>query len=117
MPAIACGQSLLQGLTLDFADGEGRAREWAIARSRGDLQNRAPDTPSRPTTMSLTTVPQTLFDKLWQRHVVLEESGGLAMLYVDRQLVYEVVGQADEGHAGAGRGHRAERHQRQGHHP
>ena len=53
--------------------------------------------------MSLTTVPQTLFDKLWQRHVVLEESGGLAMLYVDRQLVYEVTSpQAFEGLRQAG---------------
>ena len=48
--------------------------------------------------------PQTLFDKLWQRHVVLEDSGGFAMLYVDRQLVYEVTSpQAFEGLRQSGR--------------
>ncbi len=42
--------------------------------------------------------PQTLFDKLWQRHVVLEDPGGPSLLYVDRQLVYEVTSpQAFEG--------------------
>ena len=48
--------------------------------------------------------PQTLFDKLWQRHVVLEDSGGLALLYVDRHLVYEVTSpQAFEGLRQSGR--------------
>lgn len=32
--------------------------------------------------------PQTLVQKLWQRHVVHEEPDGLALLYVDRHLVY-----------------------------
>ena len=48
--------------------------------------------------------PQTLFDKLWQRHVVHEEPGGPSLLYVDRQLVYEVTSpQAFEGLRLAGR--------------
>ncbi len=48
--------------------------------------------------------PQTLFDKLWQRHVVHEDPGGASLLYVDRQLVYEVTSpQAFEGLRLAGR--------------
>lgn len=46
--------------------------------------------------------PQTLFDKLWQRHLVFEPTGGTlsepSLLYVDRHLVYEVTSpQAFEG--------------------
>jgi 3-isopropylmalate/(R)-2-methylmalate dehydratase large subunit len=36
-------------------------------------------------------MPQTLLEKLWQRHSVREESGGRTLLYVDRLLVYEVT--------------------------
>ena len=42
--------------------------------------------------------PQTLYDKLWQRHVVSETPGGATLLYIDRHLVYEVTSpQAFEG--------------------
>ncbi len=52
-----------------------------------------------------TTVnPQTLYDKLWNSHVVREEPGGAALLYVDRHLVHEVTSpQAFEGLKLAGR--------------
>lgn len=41
---------------------------------------------------------QTLYDKLWQQHVVHEESDGTALLYIDRHLVHEVTSpQAFEG--------------------
>jgi 3-isopropylmalate/(R)-2-methylmalate dehydratase large subunit len=41
---------------------------------------------------------QTLFDKLWQSHVVREEPGGASLLYIDRHLVHEVTSpQAFEG--------------------
>jgi len=50
------------------------------------------------------TRPQTLFDKLWQRHLVDETPDGEALLYVDRHLVYEVTSpQAFEGLRLAGR--------------
>ena len=40
----------------------------------------------------------TLFDKLWQRHLVCDLPGGMSLLYVDRHLVYEVTSpQAFEG--------------------
>ncbi|PUA19694.1 3-isopropylmalate dehydratase large subunit [Glaciimonas sp. PCH181] len=38
-----------------------------------------------------TVKAQTLFDKLWQRHVVTETPDGDALLYIDRHLVYEVT--------------------------
>ncbi len=48
--------------------------------------------------------PQTLFDKLWQRHLVHEDASGNGLLYVDRHLVYEVTSpQAFEGLRMAGR--------------
>src|SRR5882757_10172077 len=45
-----------------------------------------------------------LFDKLWQRHVVEERVDGPSLMYVDRHLVYEVTSpQAFEGLRLAGR--------------
>jgi 3-isopropylmalate/(R)-2-methylmalate dehydratase large subunit len=42
--------------------------------------------------------PRTLYDKLWDSHVVREEPDGTALLYVDRHLVHEVTSpQAFEG--------------------
>ncbi len=41
---------------------------------------------------------QTLYDKLWQAHVVRSEDDGTALLYIDRHLVHEVTSpQAFEG--------------------
>ncbi|MCL2525340.1 MAG: 3-isopropylmalate dehydratase large subunit [Betaproteobacteria bacterium] len=41
---------------------------------------------------------QTLYDKLWQSHVVHQEDDGTALLYIDRHLVHEVTSpQAFEG--------------------
>ena len=42
--------------------------------------------------------PSTLYDKLWDSHVVREEPDGTALLYIDRHLVHEVTSpQAFEG--------------------
>ena len=50
-------------------------------------------------------MPKTLFEKVWERHVVLEEPDGPALLYVDLHLVHEVTSaQAFEGLRLAGRG-------------
>jgi 3-isopropylmalate/(R)-2-methylmalate dehydratase large subunit len=47
---------------------------------------------------------RTLYDKLWDSHVVREEQDGTALLYIDRHLVHEVTSpQAYEGLAIAGR--------------
>ena len=43
-------------------------------------------------------IANTLYDKLWKRHVVHEESDGTALVYIDRHLVHEVTSpQAFEG--------------------
>ena len=42
--------------------------------------------------------PTTLYEKLWQRHLVRENGDGTALLYIDRHLVHEVTSpQAFEG--------------------
>ncbi len=43
-------------------------------------------------------MPKTLYDKIWEDHVVHEQEGGTTLLYVDRHLVHEVTSpQAFEG--------------------
>jgi len=50
------------------------------------------------------TTPRTLYDKLWDEHVVHTEEDGTAVLYIDRHLVHEVTSpQAFEGLDIAGR--------------
>jgi 3-isopropylmalate/(R)-2-methylmalate dehydratase large subunit len=47
---------------------------------------------------------QTLYDKLWNSHVVRQDADGTALIYIDRQLVHEVTSpQAFEGLRLAGR--------------
>jgi len=47
---------------------------------------------------------RTLYDKLWDSHVIREEADGTALLYIDRHLVHEVTSpQAYEGLKLAGR--------------
>src|SRR6476660_1599387 len=42
--------------------------------------------------------PQLLFEKLWNSHVVRQEPGGPALLYIDLHLVHEITtAQAFEG--------------------
>jgi len=43
-------------------------------------------------------MPQTLYDKIWNQHVVHQQDDGTALLYVDRHLIHEVTSpQAFEG--------------------
>ncbi|HTP52749.1 MAG TPA: 3-isopropylmalate dehydratase large subunit [Anaeromyxobacteraceae bacterium] len=37
------------------------------------------------------TEPRTLFEKIWENHVVAQEDGAPAVLYIDRHLVHEVT--------------------------
>ena len=54
--------------------------------------------------MSVTT-PRTLFDKIWDAHVVEALGDGTVLLYIDRHLVHEVTSpQAFEGLRTSGRG-------------
>ena len=49
--------------------------------------------------------PRTLFDKIWQDHVVQRDEDGTCLIYIDRHLVHEVTSpQAFEGLRMAGRG-------------
>src|SRR6187200_1751400 len=49
-------------------------------------------------------MPRTLYDKIWDEHVVHSEEDGTAILYIDRHLVHEVTSpQAFEGLREAGR--------------
>jgi 3-isopropylmalate/(R)-2-methylmalate dehydratase large subunit len=51
------------------------------------------------------TKPRTLFDKIWERHLVDVQEDGTCLLYVDRHLVHEVTSpQAFEGLRVSGRG-------------
>jgi 3-isopropylmalate/(R)-2-methylmalate dehydratase large subunit len=48
--------------------------------------------------------PRTLYDKIWENHLVDEQEDGTALLYIDRHLVHEVTSpQAFEGLRRAGR--------------
>ena len=52
----------------------------------------------------MTAAARTLYDKLWDEHVVTREEDGTAVLYIDRHLVHEVTSpQAFEGLREAGR--------------
>src|SRR3990170_3542983 len=50
------------------------------------------------------SAPRTLFDKIWDSHVVHRQDDGTCVLYIDRHLVHEVTSpQAFEGLRAAGR--------------
>jgi 3-isopropylmalate/(R)-2-methylmalate dehydratase large subunit len=44
-----------------------------------------------PTKTPLETVPKTLFEKVWQQHLVVEPAGEPSILYIDLHLVHEVT--------------------------
>ncbi len=48
---------------------------------------------------------KTLYDKLWQSHIVEDQGNGNCLIYIDRQIIHEVTSpQAFEGLRDAGRG-------------
>src|SRR6202789_1607088 len=54
--------------------------------------------------MNMSSEPKTLFEKVWEQHVVVEPKGEPTILYIDLQLVHEVTSpQAFEGLRLAGR--------------
>ena len=58
--------------------------------------------------MSVNAAPRTLYDKIWDDHVVDRQDDGACLLYIDRHLVHEVTSpQAFEGLRMAGRTVRA----------
>jgi len=58
--------------------------------------------------MSARTTPRTMYDKIWDAHLVDKQEDGTCLLYIDRHLVHEVTSpQAFEGLRMAGRTVRA----------
>jgi 3-isopropylmalate/(R)-2-methylmalate dehydratase large subunit len=58
----------------------------------------------RPTQGANTMAGKTLYDKLWDSHIVRQEADGTCLLYIDRHLMHEVTSpQAFEGLRLAGR--------------
>ena len=52
----------------------------------------------------MSTTPKTLFEKVWQQHIVAEPQGEPTILYIDLHLVHEVTSpQAFDGLRMAGR--------------
>lgn len=52
----------------------------------------------------MTQAPRTLFEKIWQDHIVNQQEDGTCLIYIDRHLVHEVTSpQAFEGLRMAGR--------------
>jgi len=48
--------------------------------------------------MAHSTAPRTLYDKIWDDHVVEIQADGTCLLYIDRHLIHEVTSpQAFEG--------------------
>ena len=48
--------------------------------------------------------PKTLFDKIWEAHLVDQQDDGTCLIYIDRHLVHEVTSpQAFEGLRNSGR--------------
>ena len=39
----------------------------------------------------MSTEPRTLFEKVWQQHVVVEPQGEPTLLYIDLHLIHEVT--------------------------
>jgi 3-isopropylmalate/(R)-2-methylmalate dehydratase large subunit len=52
----------------------------------------------------MTKKPQTLYDKIWESHLVHDDPEGNSLIYIDRHLVHEVTSpQAFEGLRMSGR--------------
>ena len=64
-----------------------------------------PDKPmSAKSTTAKSTTAKTLYDKLWESHLVKERDDGTALIYIDLQLIHEVTSpQAFDGLRLAGR--------------
>ena len=79
------------------------ARDRTLGAQRDYAIMDVPVAPSNPANGDY-PMARTLYDKLWDSHVVREEADGTALLYIDRHLVHEVTSpQAYEGLKLAGR--------------
>jgi 3-isopropylmalate/(R)-2-methylmalate dehydratase large subunit len=63
-----------------------------------DVRKRIPTSDIFSYSRLLNIMPKTLFEKIWDKHIVLQEEGKPALLYIDCHLVHEVTSpQAFEG--------------------
>src|SRR5438034_9102994 len=61
----------------DLDRGRGRRGEYSLGLTHV------------PSWSDMTLSPQTMFEKIWSRHVVAEGPGGHVLLYIDRHLLHE----------------------------
>src|SRR5438034_2044011 len=61
----------------DLDRGRGRRGEYSLGLTHV------------PSWSDMTRSPQTMFEKIWSRHVVAEGPGGHVLLYIDRHLLHE----------------------------
>src|SRR5947209_17497468 len=54
----------------------------------------AHEIPRRRTKRELIAMPQTLFDKIWDAHIVRDLGDGWALLHIDRHLLHDLSGSA-----------------------
>ena len=75
-----------------------------LRRGLTGLRARGLSTFARQSIAVSSTGPRTMYDKIWDDHIVEGTSDGTALLYIDRHLVHEVTSpQAFEGLSQAGR--------------
>src|SRR5260370_36089256 len=81
----------------------------AAGRRRASRRSRTIAAPSRPPrSRPPSSMPRTLYDKIWDDHLVDEQPDGTCLIYIDRHLVHEVTSpQAFEGLRLSGRTVRA----------
>eukprot|EP00962_Isochrysis_galbana_P030468 scaffold9888_cov123-Isochrysis_galbana.AAC.4 len=78
-----------------------RLASWRAPRAIGSVGARAL---TQRALSSASSKPRTMYDKIWDEHVVSAGDNGNALIYIDRHLVHEVTSpQAFEGLAVAGR--------------
>ena len=90
------GQCKLLGLRREGARGAGHPADRARRPSGADRDE--------PGLLRMSLRPRTLYEKIWDAHVVARREDGTCLLYIDRHLVHEVTSpQAFEGLRAAGR--------------
>lgn len=47
---------------------------------------------------AMCSAPRTLYDKVWDDHVIANDEGGASLVFIDRHLVHEVPTKAREAH-------------------
>src|SRR5271165_5982519 len=77
---------------------------WIRERQKHHERNRVDKGRLRKRGATVSSEPRTLFEKVWQQHVVVEPAGEPTLLYIDLHLLHEVTSpQAFEGLRLAGR--------------